>query len=549
MNRREFLAAGRQQLAGKKKTRVKYDRYFESADSGLQPYSGDWGFDEAAHLLRRSMFGAKQSDIDHILSLTPSDAVDELLTISPVPSPPVREYGLLEMDNGMFDDPNVPQGSTWVNDVSRSEDGNLQAAVNNARTASLRRWWMGVMLNQQRSITEKMVLFWHHHFSVQTEEVDHPILLFRHLDLLRTEVLGNVRRLTRNVTIDGAMLRHLNGYLNSKVAPDENYARELQELFTIGKGDDSLYTEEDVMEAARVLTGWRVERNTLEVHLEAHSHDTGVKRFSTFYNSTSISGSSDGIQELDALINMIFATRECSRFICRKLYRWFVNSTIDAATETNVIIPLADMLRSSNFEIKPVLETLLKSEHFFDKANRACYIKSPIDFVVGSIRELEVPVPPYTNYSEGYPLFRRLYETAAYMGMDLLQPPDVNGWPAYHQDPMFYEMWVNSNSLPRRADFTDGLFESNIVDVRLLAARCSDPADADVLVRELTSFLLKYPLSPASLSYIKATFLSGGGTDPDFWRNAWNTNNISVTVPALRNMLRFVTNLPEYHLC
>ena len=176
-----------------------------------------------------------------------------------------------------------------------------------------------------------MVLFWHHHFSVQQQEVENAQFLYRHHNLLRTNALGNFKTLVREVTIDPAMLIHLNGYLNAKQAPDENYAREMQELFAIGKGNDSLYTEDDVIAAARVLTGWRINDDPLSSYFDSGAHDTGSKTFSAFYNNTTIAGSSNGDQELDALVNMIFNTTEAARFICRKLYKWFVYYEIDDA--------------------------------------------------------------------------------------------------------------------------------------------------------------------------------------------------------------------------
>ena len=218
-----------------------------------------------------------------------------------------------------------------------------------------------------------------------------------------------MRQLTKDVTLDAAMLLHLNGYLNTKLAPDENYARELQELFTVGKGPDSLYTEDDVIAAARVLTGWRVNTNTFEVFLEDSGHDTASKKFSAFYNGTTIAGSANAADEVYRFIDMIFATDECARFICRKLYRFFVSSNIDDSTEMNVIEPLAAILRNNNYEIKPVLETLFKSEHFFDPAFRAAYIKGPFDFIVGADAQLNVPFPAYNDYLNGYPLFYNLY--------------------------------------------------------------------------------------------------------------------------------------------
>jgi len=255
------------------------------------------------------------------------------------------------------------------------------------------------------------------------------------------------------------------------------------------------------------------------------------------------------MQELDALVDMIFATDEAAKFICRKIYKWFVYYEINADVETNVISPLADILRNNNYEIKPMLNALFKSEHFFDVANQACYIKSPFDILVGTLREFDVPYPAYTDYATGYPLFNVIYERAASMQQELFQPPDVSGYPAYTQEPMHYELWVNSNSLPRRAEYTNGLVNDNIVDVRGFANYSSNPADPDQLVADVTTLLLRYPLSTNSRNYVKRTFLLNNTTDNTIWTNAWNSNNAPVINTSLKSMFTFIMNLPEFHLC
>ncbi len=543
MDRREFLLVSR-----KKSQPVKLKKN-SLAGGSINPYTGSWTANEVKHLLKRTMFGAKKADVDYFLSRTVNDAVDELLSVVTPPSPPVRDYGLLEDDGVLYDDLGVVQGQTWVNDPNLASSPVIREAINRARVESLKKWWAGLIINQQRSIQEKMVLFWHHHYSVQESEIDNAQFLYRHHNLLRTNALGNVKTIAREVTIDPAMLVHLNGFLNSKQAPDENYARELQELFTIGKDLVDGFTENDVIAAARVLTGWRVKSDPLGSYLDPNAHDTGSKTFSSFYNNTTIAGSTNQFQELDALINMIFSTTEASKFIVRKIYKWFVYYDIDDTVETNIIAPLAAILRNSNYEIKPVLASLLKSEHFFDTANQACYIKTPLDIVIGTLREFNVSYPAYTNYTTGYPLFWKLYEKAAEMQMQLFQPPDVSGWPSYYQEPMYYELWVNSNSLPRRANYTDSLVDDNLLNLRAFAAYASNPANPDVLVNDVTMLLLRYPLSDNSKNYIKTKFLLNNSNDNTIWTNAWNSNNTAVIDPALKEMFKFLMNLPEYHLC
>ena len=516
--------------------------------AGIQPYSGSWTRTEVIHLLKRTQFAAKKQDVDYFLGLGPEAAVDLLLNDSPVPAPPLRDYGLLDVEGTKYQDLGVPIGQTWVNDLNKVSDPMAKPAINGARIESLRSWMAGLMLNNSRSITEKMVLFWHHHFSVQKEEVDNATMLYRHHMLLRNNVMGNIKNLTLAVSIDPAMLRHLNGYLNSKKAPDENYARELQELMTVGKGPDSLYTEADVMAAARVLTGWRISDETLTSYLSASEHDTNPKQFSAFYKNTSIN-SSDAAQELQQLTDMIFANKETARFICRKLYKWFVYYNIDATIEANVIVPMADLLQSSGYEIKPVLKALLNSEHFFETGNLACHIKSPVDLVIGTLVEFNVAIPPLTDYSTGYPFFHNIYWELAKMQLDLFQPPDVSGWPSYYQEPMHYELWVNSNSLPKRAVFTDKLVTENMLDLRGYANQATDPANPVKLVEEIAGMLLQYPLSTASQDYLRNRFLLANSNNNNVWTNAWNSNDQATINQGLQGLFMCIMNLPEYHLC
>jgi uncharacterized protein (DUF1800 family) len=540
MDRRDFL------LAARKKTKPAKLKIGETA-SGIAPYNGSWTLNEVAHLLKRTTFSAKKSDIDYFLALSVNDAVDQLLNNITAPSPPVRDYDLLEDDGVLYDDLGVARGQTWVNDSNIASAEDIRGAINRARIESLKKWWAGLIMNHGRSIQEKMVLFWHHLYSVQESEVNNSQILYRHHNLLRSNALGNVKTIAREVSIDPAMLIHLNGYLNSKQAPDENFARELQELFTIGKSNEALFTENDVIAAARVLTGWRVQTIPVGSYFDSNAHDTGSKSFSSFYNNTTIPGGT-GLQELDALINMIFATTEASKFIVRKIYKWFVYYDIDDAVEVNVIAPLASLLRANNYNIKPVLSALFKSEHFFDTINQACYIKNPFDMIIGTMREFGVNYPAYTDYTTGYPLFYELYRKAAEMQMNLFQPPDVAGWPSYYQEPMHYELWVNSNSLPKRADYTDGLISDEILDLRAFANLSSNPSNPDTLVTDVTALLLRYPLSDNSKNYVKTKFLLNNTNDNTIWTNAWNSNNAGVINSALKEMFKFIMNLPEYHL-
>jgi uncharacterized protein (DUF1800 family) len=217
--------------------------------AGLIPYTGAFEKEQITHLLKRTMFGTKKADIDFFTGKTLAETINTLLT-----EPPQLTDAQLPLRN--YAEGTLPMGATWAYSQQNADfDGQ--------RRNSLKQWWVGNMVNQPRSIFEKMVLFWHNHFATGMLE-SFSSMSFEHVLLLRKYALGNFKNLTKAVTLDANMLLYLNGYLNKKSAPDENYARELQELFTLGKGPNSQYTEADVRAAARLLTGWTYSRAQVE---------------------------------------------------------------------------------------------------------------------------------------------------------------------------------------------------------------------------------------------------------------------------------------------
>ena len=447
MDRRDFLTAKR------KKTPAASQQASRNITSGINPYSGPWTENEIVHLLKRTMFGAKKADVDYFRSRTMSQSVDELLNpIAPQPAPPIKEY--VTSTQPGTPDANIAQGTTWVNDINN--DGTVQSQ----RRGSYKKWWTGAMINQDRSIREKIVMFWVDHFGNETADIGNGNWAYTQQNLIRQYALSNFKQMVDAITKDVMMLRYLNGYLNIASAPDENYARELMELFTLGKGPGSQYTENDVREAAKVLTGWQINGTTYTSVFNPARHSTVNKTFSSFFNNTVITGrtgATAGQLELTDLLNMIFATQEAAKFIVRKFYRFFVYYTIDSATENNVITPLADIFRSNNYDIKPVLSALFKSEHFFDVLNQNCYIKNPADHVIGSLREMNTVFPALSDWDTNYGMWNFFYSTMVNTGLNLHDPPNVAGMPAYYQEPLYHEIWINSDSLPKRNQFTDAM--------------------------------------------------------------------------------------------
>jgi uncharacterized protein (DUF1800 family) len=362
------------------------------------------------------------------------------------------------------------------------------------------------------------------------------------------------------------MLRYLNGYLNQSSAPDENYARELMELFTLGKGPGSQYTENDVKEAAKVLTGWQINGTTYQSVFNAARHSTANKTFSSFFSNTVITGrtgATAGDLELNDLLNMIFAQQEVARFITRKIYRWFVYYAIDANTETNVITPLADIFRSNNYEIRPLLTALFKSEHFYDMLNRGCMIKTPADQVIGSLREMNAAFRPDTDWDTNYGLWNTFYTWMVNLGQNLHDPPNVSGMPAYYQEPSFHEIWINSDSLPKRNQFTDTMISTGYArngfrvqfNCVTFAQQLTNPGNPNDLIDEALRIFFRNDLSAQTKAQIKTQILLTGQQWDYYWTNAWTAYTSSPTTPnfntvntRLKSLFQYFFNLSEYQL-
>jgi uncharacterized protein (DUF1800 family) len=542
MDRRSFITAN---------TQIKSPEF--RTNTGLFPYYPPFGNAEIIHLLRRVLFGVKQADIAKVKGKTLDEVLNLLLTADPTPAPPVNNY-----NNTSYTDPVVPLGQSWV---TATNDGNATGY----RNTSFKSWWAGLMLNQNTSIHEKMVLFWHNHFATETIDINDARYSYKQNALLRSFALGNFKVLVKEITLDPGMLRYLNGYLNNKTSPDENYGRELQELFTLGKGPKSNYTESDVKQAAKVLTGYTVNATTITSGFDSTKHDTGNKQFSSFYNNTIITGKTGaaGATELDELINMIFLQPETALYICRRLYRFFVYYEIDAATETNVIAPLAAIFRSNNYEIKPVLKALFSSEHFFDPVNRACLIKGPVDFCIGLCREFNIVFPVSTDTVNHYYMHEYIRTQASNMQQNLGDPPSVAGWAAYYQEPQFHELWINADTLPRRNQFSDTMIGNgytrngkNItIDILSFVDSLSNPADPNILISDSLSIIYSIDISQEVKDFLKSILLSGQSTD-SYWTAAWVTYKANVNIAAnrtivltrLKSMFKYLMNLPEYQL-
>ncbi|MEM9935155.1 MAG: DUF1800 domain-containing protein [Bacteroidota bacterium] len=534
----------------------------QEVTTGLEAYTGDFGWAEARHLLNRALFGATKAEIDQAETDGLEATLDKLVADWEEPSPPIY-YN--------FDrDVKIPNGSTWIASSQNNGDG---VALAGARRRSIRHWSFGEMLNQGVTLREKMVLFWHNHFATEMDASGDVRYTYQLVRIFRQHALGNFKTMVEEVTVNPAMLLYLNGNQNRNGAPNENYARELFELFTIGKGPQigegnyTNYTEEDVREAAKVLTGWLPTGGQREDGITGSQyrdgrHDKTAKQFTSAFDYQVIEN--QGEDEYKALIDMIFAQVETARYICRKLYRWFCYYIIDETTEELVIEPMVQILIANQFEVKPVVRALLSSAHFFDPLRRGCIIKNPIEYVVSMVRKLEIDLPLAENdFEYAYRVWAYFEAEATKLQQKYLTPPSVAGWPAYYQEPIYYQAWVNSATLPNR-QFYANLMSSNrgkriygnyiVLDVFKLLEQVSDPADPNLVVREIGDILFPNGVSDNQLIFLKDVLIPGL---PDF---EWTEEYVLyITDPddpepkmavenRLRALVQTMVSLPEIHL-
>ncbi|MFD2936682.1 DUF1800 domain-containing protein [Spirosoma flavum] len=512
----------------------------------LDAYSQPLTAVQVAYLLRRATFGPTPGQITSLTGQTAAQIITQLLTDQPTPPPPLD----LVTNKTFHDQPFVMTNS-----------GKFESYV--------KMWWANLMLNQPVSLLEKMTLFWSNHFVTNDSTVNDYRYMYRYNTLLRQNALGNFKTFTIAMTQEPAMLRFLNGNQNVVGTANENYARELQELFTIGRNGG--YTEDDVRAAAKVLTGWTdtgyrdATNAAISSTFRSTRHDTTDKTFSATYQNTVIkgrSGATAGLDELTDLIDMILRNVETPRYICRKLYRWFINSDISTDVESNVIQPLADLFRKSNFDIKPVLSALFQSQHFFDAALQGAVIKSPTDLVIGTFRFWGLQAPDQTqNLTAFYQIGNYIYARLKEEQQDLLNPPNVFGWTAYYQTG-YYQQWINSTTLGLRGYFSDSLTTNAlklngkpVIDVLAYVKTLSDPTDAAKLVNDLTTQLLAVSLNQTQKDFLTDTILLS--SIPRYeWTSEWNDYAKNPTDSAkkqavqikLTTFLQYIFRMAEYQV-
>jgi uncharacterized protein (DUF1800 family) len=361
------------------------------------------GETEARTLLFRTSFAANTADIRTFAQLDRQQAVDRILnSVQTTPQSTPADMGDREQQPSPADFKQLSE-----------EDKKRALKRMREQSLELRAWWYGEMLGTPSPFTEKMTLFWHNHFTSGVQKVKFPMLMYRQNLLLRREALGNFGVLLHDIAKDPAMILYLDNVSNHKGKPNENFAREVMELFTLGEGH---YSEQDIRDAARAFTGWGLDRETGTFRFYRAQHDEGSK---TVLGKT---GNLNG----DDVLDILLARPETAEFIVNKLWRTFISPEAEPAE----VKKLAALFRDRHYELKPLMRALLTEDALYSPENRAALTKSPAELIVGTLRQFNLN--PHDT--------RPLAFAAQQMGQDIFNPPNVKGWPGG-------ERWINSNTL------------------------------------------------------------------------------------------------------
>lgn len=457
-----------------------------------------WNRDTAKHLLSRCLFGYTKEDLDKALSYkTVEEFVDKEL---------------------LADTPQPVAINAWINEVPVANDPN---AGNRYREFTY--WWYNLMLTEKTSMRERMVLFFHNHYTSQRSKVTYPQHMYKQQALFRQNAFGNLRQLTKDVTIDPAMIIYLDSNRNNKNAPNENYARELLELFTLGIGN---YTETDIKQAARALTGWTV--SGLNSVFNANNYDNTNK---TFLGKTGNYGYKE-------IVDLIFTQNATAKFFCTKLYKEFIFYKPDDV----FVNKMAQVMRSNDYNLKPVLRYMLTADEFYASAVVGSKIKTPTELLIGALKAFGVQSVTTNDWAY-------IYDTGRNLQQQLLEPPDVSGWAGQRE-------WISSNTYPQRGGYSDAIVNGRRLTGQTLGFRVNPLAfvrafntkqnpelseDAAKLVEEISSYFVQFPLSQQRKNFLLQTLLDGTIV------SNWSTNTPMADV-RIQKFLRAMMRLPEFQL-
>lgn len=542
--------------------------------ASIAPKTNVLGYDNAAHLLKRATYSINKDLIEAYALKTPQQALDDLFIFSAaVPSRPI-------------DDANNIYIPTYYEPTFAASIG-TNIGINIV-------FWIQYHALTSPTIQYKLFNWLHTLFVGSISAMNFP-LIFDYIELLRYHTNGSLQDLATRMTRNALMLVYLDNRWNTAASPNQNYAREFLELFTILKGPQiapdhyTTYTEHDVQQAARVLTGFTLNMDSIHVTnrlqnvdpvtkipqgiINVAAHDSGNKTFSAAFNNTVIQGSNTqaGIeQELVEFVEMVFNQPETAKNYCRRMYRYFVSSKITPEIETDIITPLAATMMANDYNIVPVVKQLLCSQHFYDEDDSiigdeviGALIKSPLDLTLQMFSIFEIPLPNYTTNAASINAFfnQRVWSVCFQSSFPWLRPVNVNGYPGY-SDPINYDRnWVTTSSLRLRYALTISLliagythhghtYRLNTHTFVRDSGHFSNPANADILLQEFYDLLFTATPQGARHTYFREALL--GGLSVINWQMDWNayidTSNHTAVKIALDRLVNAMVKSPEYQV-
>ncbi len=571
------------------------DKINRNLTTSLSENTAGLTFEQISHLFKRTCFNASVTDIQGYVGSTAGQLVDMLFDDANNPYPTADILNPQEIDPN----PNLPssnaQPAPAVPNPAYNPTGTFLAGGYYTKKIDAQRinlvigQWNDLIISCPIRIREKIVVFLSSYLVCQEGSVQDARLYYRYLWLLRSFTIGsglnwNFKALIKKISIDPAMLIYLDGDSSTAKAPNENYGRELQELFTIGKGvqtsagDYTNYSENDVRSAAEVLTGYTVDgyqnRNNgspvgspIQARFVAANHNISNKTFSGDYGSKVITANTtDGSLEISDMVDLIFSEKATALNIASRLYRTFVYYSIDAMPNNNtlgIVSQLADQLYSSGYDFQVVLKLLLKSQHFYDPLNIGCMIKDPVSFVAGAIRNIASTASAASG---------DVIAEASALQMSLGNPSEVAGWKATYESPNFFEWWISTVTVDLRTIFTNGKNDSeggfvkgnyaSFLNIIKNPQLISDPTNPDILVTGLGRLFFPSgltndypgPITSQQLILLKGILLPGL---PDFEWNAqiWTPAEKGDTAAGLLrqahliDLLHYMFTMAEYSLC
>ena len=385
-----------------------------------------WNTATAAHLMNRAGFGASPGDIEDLRQLGPDRAVSWFVDYEKIPDPtPAPDWA--QPDPATIARREAIRNA--ADPATRRMLEQQQGEEQRSRMSDLRYWWIRRMALGPRPFQEKMTLFWHGHFATSSEKVNMPYFLWLQNETLRQNATGNFNQLLIAASKDPAMLLYLDGARSQKGEPNENFAREVMELFTLGEGH---YTEQDIQQAARAYTGWGLTPDNLHYEYHPNNHDDDPK---TVFGQTGNFSGGD-------VLNMICAKPECAQFIAKKLWRFFAQDQ----PPQPVVDALAAEFRKSGMNLKHLMRVIFRSREFYAADVIRSQIKSPVQWLLASAHQLQAPMP---TEPMSLVMLRQL-------GQELFNPPNVKGWDGGIA-------WITTNNLLDRYNFAAALVEGDRV--------------------------------------------------------------------------------------